>query len=85
MCLGLPGQVIEVGRDPAGLLTGKVSFGGIIKNCCLAFTPDVRPGDHVVVHAGFAISRVDEDEAARILAALEAMAGRGRAGAPPAE
>jgi len=85
MCLGLPGKVIEIGRDPAGVLMGKVSFGGIIKDCCLAFTPDVRPGDHVVVHVGFAISRVDEDEAARILAGLEAMAGRGPADAPPAE
>lgn len=47
---------------------GRVSFGGIVKKVCLAYTPDVRPGDYVVVHVGFAISRIDPREAEQMLA-----------------
>src|SRR5674476_1377880 len=64
MCLGIPGKVIEV-RDDAALLMGKVDFGGVRKEVCLAYTPEVRLGDYVIVHVGFAISRVDEEEALR--------------------
>lgn len=55
--------------------TGRVSFGGVIKEVCLAYVPEAVPGDHVIVHVGFAISRVDEDEAARVFAALEQLDG----------
>jgi hydrogenase assembly chaperone HypC/HupF len=55
MCLGIPGKVIEI-RDEAGLPMGKVDFGGVRKDACLAYIPEVKLGDYVIVHVGFAIS-----------------------------
>ena len=65
MCLGVPGKVLEITRHEVGMQMGRVQFGGIEKDVCLSFVPDVRVGDYVIVHAGFAISQVDEAEAAR--------------------
>jgi hydrogenase expression/formation protein HypC len=70
MCLGVPGRVQEIHTDPTGMTMGRVTFGGIVRECCLAYVPEVSVGDYVVVHVGFAISRVDEEEAARTLAYL---------------
>jgi len=65
MCLAVPGKVLEIcGADPA-FRTGNVDFCGVRKTVNLAFTPEVEPGDFVLVHVGFAISRVDQEEAAR--------------------
>ena len=73
MCLAVPGQVIEFeGEDPL-LRTGKVRFGGIVKVVNLAFTPEVKLGDYVVVHVGFALSIIDESEAKRVYSYLEKM------------
>jgi hydrogenase expression/formation protein HypC len=72
MCLGIPGKVMEV-RQEAGLPMGRVDFGGVRKEACLAYVPDVAVGDYVIVHVGFAISKVDEDEALRTLELLEQM------------
>ncbi len=72
MCLGIPGRVIEI-RDEAGLAMGRVDFGGVRKEACLAYVPEVRVGDYVIVHVGFAISTVDEDEALRTLELLDQM------------
>jgi hydrogenase expression/formation protein HypC len=72
MCLGIPGKVIEV-RDEAGLRMGRVDFGGVRKEACLAYVPEVELGDYVIVHVGFAISRVDEEEALRTLELLSQM------------
>ena len=69
MCLGIPAQVRSL--DPGVLLMGKVAFGSIIKQVCLQYTPDIRLGDYVIVHAGFAISRIDEAEAQRVFELLE--------------
>ncbi len=69
MCLGIPGEVLSVGND--AMRTGKVRFGGITKEVCLAYVPEAGVGDYVVVHAGFAISRLDPDEARRVLGYLE--------------
>jgi len=74
MCLGIPGKVIEI-RDDATLLMGKVDFGGVRKEACLAYTPEVRLGDYVIVHVGFAISRVDEEEAQEIFSYLQQIEG----------
>ena len=71
MCLGVPGKVINIEDNPLGVRMGKVSFGGIAKEVCLAYTPEAQVEDYVIVHAGFAISRLDEKEA---LQALEALA-----------
>jgi len=65
MCLAVPGKVLSIeGGDPA-FRSGNVDFCGVRKTVNLAFTPEVTPGDFVLVHVGFAISKVDEDEAAR--------------------
>lgn len=69
MCLGIPGKVAEVyQRDD--LPMGKVEFGGIRKEICLAYTPEAEVGDYVLVHVGFAISRIDEAEANEIFSYL---------------
>jgi hydrogenase expression/formation protein HypC len=72
MCLGIPGKVTEI-RDEAGLAMGKVDFGGVRKDACLAYLPEVKLGDYVIVHVGFAISRVDEEEALKTLEILAEM------------
>lgn len=79
MCLAVPGQLREIIDDPdPALRSGKVDFAGIRKEVCLAFTPEAKVGDYVLVHVGFALSIVDEAEAQRIfldLAALEELQG----------
>jgi hydrogenase expression/formation protein HypC len=72
MCLGIPGQVVQL-EDAGGLRMGKVSFGGVVREICLEYVPEVTLGDYVIVHAGFAISPVDEEEAARTYHLLEEM------------
>jgi len=70
MCLAVPGKIISIEENSLGVNMGKVSFGGIVKEICLAFTPEAQVGDYVIVHAGFAISRLDEEEAHETLEAL---------------
>ena len=71
MCLAVPGRVISVSDvDPLDR-TAKVSFGGLVREVSVACVPDVAVGRYVLVHAGFALGVVDEEEAARLLAALE--------------
>ncbi|HET9294307.1 MAG TPA: HypC/HybG/HupF family hydrogenase formation chaperone [Gemmatimonadales bacterium] len=73
MCLGIPGRVIERHED-RGLAMGTVDFGGVRREVCLAYVADeVRPGDYVVVHVGFAIARVDEAEAVKTYEVLQEM------------
>jgi hydrogenase expression/formation protein HypC len=72
MCLAIPGKVIEIETTgSAGVKTGKVSFGGIVKNVCLEYVPETKVGEYVLVHVGFALSRVDEEEADRTYKLLE--------------
>lgn len=73
MCLGVPGKVLSVEERPDGMSMGRVSFGGVVKEVCMAYTPEVQVGDFVVVHVGFAISRVDEAEAEQVFAFLAQM------------
>ena len=73
MCLGIPGRILGI-RDDLGLSMGTVDFGGVRRDVCLAYVADtVQPGDYVVVHVGFAISRVDEEEAKRTYDVLKEM------------
>lgn len=74
MCLAVPGRVLSV--HEGDLRTAKVSFGGIAKDVCLAYVPEAAVGDYVIVHVGFAISRMDEAEALRVLSYLEEIEGR---------
>lgn len=70
MCLGIPGEVIEIHREK-DLLFGKVRFGGVTRTICLEYVPDTTVGEFVVVHVGFAISKIDAAEAARSYEVLE--------------
>jgi hydrogenase expression/formation protein HypC len=70
MCLAIPGKVIET-LESDGMKMAKVSFGGMVKQVCLEYTPEVVPGDYVLVHVGFALSRIDEAEAERTYRLLE--------------
>jgi hydrogenase expression/formation protein HypC len=73
MCLGVPGKVLEIEPNSLGMTMGKVSFGGIAKEVCLAYVPEAEVGDYVIVHAGFAISRLDEAEAMEVFELLNQM------------
>jgi hydrogenase expression/formation protein HypC len=72
MCLGIPGKVVETYREH-DVLMGKVDFSGVSKRVCLEHVPEVLPGEYVLVHVGFALSRLDEAEANRVFEFLEQM------------
>ncbi len=72
MCLAVPGKVVETYREH-DVLMGKVDFGGVSRRVCLEHVPEVRPDEYVLVHVGFALSRIDEDEARRVFEYLEQM------------
>jgi hydrogenase expression/formation protein HypC len=65
MCLGVPGRVVDVAEEE-GVLMGRVDFGGVARKVCLAHVPDIQVGEYVLVHVGFALSRLDEEEAKRV-------------------
>jgi hydrogenase expression/formation protein HypC len=72
MCLAVPGKILQVtGVDVDRM--GRVSFGGVVKNVSLAYVPEARVGDYVVVHVGFAISVMDEAEASQVFGYLNQM------------
>ena len=73
MCVGVPGLVTEILHDDAGMPMGKVSFAGVVKDVCFVYVPDVKVGEYVIVHVGFAINRVDEEEAQETFRLLEQM------------
>lgn len=66
MCLGIPGKITQT-WEANGMRMGKVDFGGVVKDACLAYVPEAEVGDYVIIHVGFAISQLDEDEALRTL------------------
>ena len=71
MCLGIPGRITEI-RDDGGLLMGTVDFGGVRREVCLAYLEgDVAVGEYAIIHVGFAIAKVDEEEALRTYRLLE--------------
>ena len=72
MCLAVPGRVVSV-HETDGQTMAQVDFGGLRKEVCLAYIPDVQAGEYVIVHVGFAISHVDEAEALRTLEILGEM------------
>lgn len=73
MCLAVPGKIISItGEESLGRM-GRVSFGGVVKEVSLAYVPDADIGDYVIVHVGFALSKVDETEAVRVFDYLEQM------------
>ena len=72
MCLAIPGKITEI-REENGSRLGRIQFGGIFRQASLDFVPEARVGDYVMVHVGFAISRVNEEEARRTFELLEQM------------
>ncbi len=70
MCLAIPGRVIEI-YETGGVRMGKADFGGVAKEICLAYLPELQAGEYTLVHAGFAISRLDEETARETLRTLE--------------
>lgn len=73
MCLGIPGRIVEVHED-RGLPMGTVDFGGVRREVCLAYVAnDIQVGDYAIIHVGFAISKVSEEEAKRTYQVLEEM------------
>jgi hydrogenase expression/formation protein HypC len=72
MCLAIPGKVIEIDASISPVM-GKVSFGGIKKEVCLELVPEVKIGNYVIVHVGFAITILDEDEAQETLTLIDQM------------
>ncbi len=69
MCLAIPGKLLQK-SEVNGVSQGRIEFGGIIREACLDFLPEAEVGDYVLVHVGFAISRIDEDDALQTLAYL---------------
>jgi len=80
MCLGIPGKVIEL-YETNGMKMSKVDFGGALREACLEYLPDIQVGDYTIVHVGFGISRVDEQEAMETMEMLREM--EMLAGEPP--
>jgi hydrogenase expression/formation protein HypC len=70
MCLGIPGRIIEI-YEQDGLKMGRVDFGGVVRETCLAYVPQAQVGDYTIVHVGFALNIIDEDEAQETLALLD--------------
>ena len=73
MCLAIPGKISSISGDDPLTRTGKVDFGGIFKEVNLAYVPEATVGDYVIVHVGFALSRVDEAEAQQVFGYLREM------------
>jgi len=73
VCLGVPGRVLTVEENAQGMIMGTVSFAGVNKEICLAYVPEAKPGEYVIVHAGFAISIIDEQEAGETFEILRRM------------
>ncbi|WP_243991206.1 HypC/HybG/HupF family hydrogenase formation chaperone [Novosphingobium album (ex Hu et al. 2023)] len=71
MCLAVPGELLEVAGDDPLTREGRVAFAGVVRRVNLAYVPEARAGDYVLVHAGFAIAVIDEAEALRTLALLD--------------
>jgi hydrogenase expression/formation protein HypC len=73
MCLAIPGKIESISGDDPLTRMGKINFGGILKEASLAYVPEAKVGDYVIVHVGFALSRLDEDEARKVFEYLKQM------------
>jgi hydrogenase expression/formation protein HypC len=73
MCLAIPGKILSISGDDPLTRMGKIDFSGVVKQASLAYVPEVVVGDYVIVHVGFALSKVDEDEAQKVFEYLKQM------------
>ena len=85
MCLAIPGKVVSISGDDPLTRMGKVDFSGVFKQASLAYVPEVQVGDYVIVHVGFALSKVDEDEAHKVFEYLRQIDELGELEAPGGE
>jgi len=76
MCQAVPGEVLEIHSNSQPLV-GRVNFRGLIREICLDCVPEVIPGEYVIVHAGFAISKMNEEEAKKTLELFDQLEGKG--------
>jgi hydrogenase expression/formation protein HypC len=83
MCLGAPGRIVDTFRNGA-VRMGRVDFSGVVKDACLEYVPDAGPGEYVFVHLGYAINRLDEEEALQTIGLLREMEAAALAEADPA-
>ena len=84
MCLGVPGKVLDI-ADDGPVRMGRVSFDGVARNVCLEYVQDAVPGDYVLVHVGFALSKIDETEARRVFELLRELSALDDESAAPAD
>jgi hydrogenase expression/formation protein HypC len=73
MCLAIPGKIVEI-YEANGLRMGKIDFGGVTREACLAYVPEAQLGEYTVIHVGFAISQLSEEEAQETLALIREIA-----------
>jgi hydrogenase expression/formation protein HypC len=73
MCLAIPGKVISIAGDDPVFRMGKVDFGGVVKDVNLCYVPEVKLGDYVIIHVGFALNIIDEEEAQKVFEYLREM------------
>ena len=78
MCLGVPGKIVEI-YDSGGLQMGKIDFGGVTREACLAYVPEAQIGDYTVIHVGFALHLISEEEANETLELLHQLVEAGEA------
>ena len=83
MCLAIPGKIESISSNDPLLRTGKVNFGGVVKDVNLAYVPEAGVGDYVIVHVGFALSKVDEAEANQVFEYLRQMEELDEVGSKP--
>jgi hydrogenase expression/formation protein HypC len=76
MCLGVPGKIVDI-YDSGGLQMGKIDFGGVTREACLAYVPEAKIGDYTVIHVGFALHLISEEEANETLELLRQLAEAG--------
>jgi hydrogenase expression/formation protein HypC len=75
MCLAVPGKILDI-YETNNLLMGRIDFGGVVREACLAFVPEAKVGDYTIIHVGFALNLIDEEEAKETLALLDAISNQ---------
>jgi hydrogenase expression/formation protein HypC len=75
MCLAVPGKILEI-YETNGLLMGKIDFGGVTREVCLTYVPEAKVGDYTIIHVGFALNLIDEQEAMETLSLLDQIANQ---------
>ena len=76
MCLAVPGKILDI-YETNGLLMGKIDFGGVIREACLSYVPEAKVGDYTIIHVGFALNLIDEQEAMDTLSLLDEISRQG--------